>query len=41
MQVLTTVLKLLPQLGIILLGLRQLVIDPSAYLAHVPPNPQR
>jgi len=39
MQVLTTVLKLLPQLGIILLGLRQLVIDPSAYLAHVPPNP--
>jgi basic amino acid/polyamine antiporter, APA family len=39
MQMVTTVLKLLPQAGIILLGVWQLVLHPSVYVAHVPPNP--
>ncbi len=39
MQMVTTVLKLLPQLGIILLGAWQLFVHPAAYAAHVPPNP--
>jgi basic amino acid/polyamine antiporter, APA family len=39
MQMVTTVLKLLPQAGIIILGVWQLVVHPSAYVAHVPPNP--
>jgi basic amino acid/polyamine antiporter, APA family len=39
MQMITTVLKLLPQVGIIGLGVWQLVVHPSAYVAHVPPNP--
>ena len=39
MQVLTTGLKLLPQIAIILLGMRQLFLHPSDYLAHVPSNP--
>lgn len=39
MQVLTTALKLVPQAGIVLLGLWQLFAHPTAYLLHVPPNP--
>jgi len=39
MQMLTTILKLLPQIGIIALGIWQLLIHPSAYLEHLPPNP--
>lgn len=39
MQVATTVLKLLPQAGIVVLGLWQLLVHPSAYVQHVPPNP--
>jgi APA family basic amino acid/polyamine antiporter len=39
MQMITTGLKLLPQLGIIVLGLWQLLAHPSAYVAHIPPNP--
>jgi basic amino acid/polyamine antiporter, APA family len=38
-QVLTTVLKLLPQFGVIVLGLSLLVVHPAAYTAHVPANP--
>jgi basic amino acid/polyamine antiporter, APA family len=38
-QMMTTVLKLLPQAGIIILGLWQLFAHPAAYVAHVPPNP--
>ena len=38
-QMVTTVLKLLPQAGIIILGLWQLFAHPTAYVAHVPPNP--
>ena len=38
-QMVTTVLKLMPQAGIILLGLWQLFWHPSVYVAHVPPNP--
>ena len=38
-QMVTTVLKLLPQAGIIILGLWQLFVHPAAYVAHVPPNP--
>jgi APA family basic amino acid/polyamine antiporter len=38
-QMATTVLKLLPQAGIIILGVWQLVLHPSVYVAHVPPNP--
>jgi len=38
-QVLTTALKLIPQAGIIVLGLWQLLTHPGAYLQHVPPNP--
>jgi basic amino acid/polyamine antiporter, APA family len=38
-QMVTTVLKLLPQAGIIILGVWQLVLHPSVYVAHVPPNP--
>lgn len=39
MQMVTTVLKLLPQVGIIILGVWQLVVHPAIYAAHVPPNP--
>ena len=39
MQMVTTVLKLLPQVGIIILGVWQLIEHPSVYVAHVPPNP--
>lgn len=39
MQMVTTVLKLLPQAGIVILGVWQLVLHPSVYVAHVPPNP--
>src|ERR1700722_17580111 len=38
-QMVTTVLKLLPQAGIIILGLWVLFWHPSAYVAHIPPNP--
>lgn len=38
-QMVTTVLKLLPQAGIIILGLWQLFVHPAVYIAHVPPNP--
>ena len=38
-QVGTTVLKLLPQAGVMLLGLFVLLMRPEAYRAHVPPNP--
>jgi len=37
-QVLTTVLKLLPLLGIIILGLWLLLTQPAIYGQHVPPN---
>jgi APA family basic amino acid/polyamine antiporter len=36
MQMVTTVLKLLPQAGIIILGIWLLVVRPSVYVAHVP-----
>jgi basic amino acid/polyamine antiporter, APA family len=39
MQMTTTVLKLLPQVGIVILGIWQLIVHPSVYVAHVPPNP--
>jgi basic amino acid/polyamine antiporter, APA family len=39
LQMITTALKLLPQLGIIILGLWQLSVHPAAYTAHVPANP--
>jgi APA family basic amino acid/polyamine antiporter len=39
MQVLTTALKLLPQAAIMVLGLWQLLVHPSAYVQHLPPNP--
>jgi APA family basic amino acid/polyamine antiporter len=39
MQMVTTALKLIPQAGIIILGVWQLVLHPSVYVAHVPPNP--
>jgi APA family basic amino acid/polyamine antiporter len=39
MQMATTVLKLLPQIGIIVLGVWQFILHPSVYAAHVPPNP--
>ena len=39
MQMVTTVLKLLPQVGIIILGAWLLVVHPSLYVAHIPPNP--
>jgi basic amino acid/polyamine antiporter, APA family len=38
-QVLTTVLKLLPQCAVILLGLALLVRHPQLYRQHLPPNP--
>lgn len=38
-QILTTALKLLPLVGIMLLGLWQLIVHPRIYLAQVPPNP--
>jgi APA family basic amino acid/polyamine antiporter len=38
-QVLTTALKLLPSLAVILLGLGLLVSHPHVYSEHVPPNP--
>ena len=38
-QVLTTVLKLVPQAGVIVLGLWLLFAHPAIYAAHVPPNP--
>lgn len=39
MQVLTTALKLLPQAGIMVLGLWQLLVHPSSYAQHLPPTP--
>jgi APA family basic amino acid/polyamine antiporter len=39
MQLLTTALKLIPQAGIIVLGVWQLLMHPSAYVQHLPPNP--
>jgi APA family basic amino acid/polyamine antiporter len=39
MQMITTGLKLLPQLGVIVLGLWQLLAHPAVYTAHVPANP--
>ncbi|MGQ0833380.1 MAG: amino acid permease [Gammaproteobacteria bacterium] len=39
MQILTTVLKLLPIVAVILLGVWQLIADPSAYIEHVPTTP--
>ena len=38
-QMVTTALKLLPQAGIIILGLWLLFAHPAVYVAHVPPNP--
>jgi APA family basic amino acid/polyamine antiporter len=38
-QMLTTVLKLVPQLAVIALGLWLLLAHPAVYTAHVPPNP--
>jgi len=38
-QVLTTVLKLVPQIAVILLGLLLLFSHPRAYTQHLPPNP--
>jgi basic amino acid/polyamine antiporter, APA family len=38
-QMLTTVLKLVPQVAIIVLGLWLLMVHPGVYGAHVPPNP--
>jgi len=38
-QLLTTVLKLVPQVGVIVLGLWLLLAHPAIYAAHVPPNP--
>jgi APA family basic amino acid/polyamine antiporter len=38
-QIMTTVLKLMPLLGVICLGLWVLLTDPAAYTQHVPPNP--
>ena len=38
-QVLTTVLKLIPLLGVICLGLWVLLTNPSVYGQHLPPNP--
>jgi len=38
-QMLTTIIKLMPQLAVILLGLWLLVTDPAMYRAHVPTNP--
>jgi APA family basic amino acid/polyamine antiporter len=37
-QVLTTVLKLLPLIGVICLGLWLLLTNPSVYVQHLPPN---
>jgi APA family basic amino acid/polyamine antiporter len=38
-QIMTTVLKLVPLLGVIGLGLWVLLTNPSAYGQHIPPNP--
>ena len=38
-QIMTTVLKLVPLVGVICLGLWVLLSNPSAYTQHVPPNP--
>ena len=38
-QMLTTLIKLVPQFAVILLGLWLLTTDPSVFSAHVPPNP--
>lgn len=38
-QILTTVLKLLPMVGVIVLGVWQFVTNPSAYSAHPPTTP--
>jgi basic amino acid/polyamine antiporter, APA family len=38
-QMLTTILKLVPQVAIILLGVWLLVVHPAVYGAHIPPNP--
>ena len=39
MQMVTTVLKLLPQAGIIILGAWLLLVHPAVYVAHIPTNP--
>ena len=39
MQIITTVLKLLPMLGVMCLGIWVLWIDPAEYVRHLPPNP--
>src|SRR5579871_5368408 len=39
MQVVTTALKLLPQAGIMVLGLWQLLAHPASYVQHLPPTP--
>ncbi len=38
-QMFTTVLKLVPQFAVIVLGLWLLLTNPGVYTAHVPPNP--
>lgn len=38
-QMLTTVLKLVPQFAVIVVGLWLLLTNPGVYTAHVPPNP--
>ena len=38
-QILTTVLKLVPQFAVVALGLWLLLVRPEVYRAHVPPNP--
>lgn len=38
-QMVTTALKLVPQLGIILLGVWLLFVHPASYTAHIPPTP--
>jgi basic amino acid/polyamine antiporter, APA family len=38
-QIMTTVLKLVPLIGVICLGLWVLLNNPAAYTQHVPPNP--
>jgi len=39
LQIITTALKLLPQFGMMLLGLWLLIFHPTVYTAHVPSNP--
>ena len=39
LQMITTALKLVPQFGVVLLGVWQLLVHPTVYTAHVPSNP--